>query len=159
MFKRILFLLPFLPVLLAGQCMNAFFYGTDEEFAEAKRQGAGGMTRINPPSLNFEVPPPPIANAQVTMTNSQGEVVLEGVTNASGVAEGNPGPGRMDHELKVRVVTPDGAELTQIFIIPTGWALVAIHVHRSTGEFVPEWRKPPQLRNRESDSEAEEHDR
>lgn len=159
MLKRIGLILAFAPLLLAGQCINAFFYGTDEEFEEAKREFGGGMTYISPPSLGISTPPPPIPDAAVIMTNSRGETVFEGVTNASGVAEGSPGPGRMDHELNVQVRTPDGTELTQKIQIPTGWRLVGIRVHKNSGEFVPEWKKPPELRGEDRDSEGEHHDR
>ncbi len=158
MVKRILFLLPLVPLLLAGQCTEAFFYGTDEAFVEALQESGGRMTRISPPSFNIETPPPPVPDAQVVMANSKGETVFEGVTNASGVAEGTVMPGRMDHELRVQVTTPDGTELTKEINIPTGWTLVAIKVHKNAGEFVLEWRKPHELRNRDTDS-GEHHDR
>lgn len=158
MLRKTILILAFMPLLLASECMHAFLYGTDEEFQEAKTASLGGMTLIDPPRLNFEAPPPPIPNASVVMTNSRGETVFEGMTNASGVANGNRGPGSMDHELNIQVRTPDGTELMQKFQIPAGWTLIAIHVQKNTGVFVPEWKKPPELRGDERDSEDGRHD-
>lgn len=114
---------------------------------------------IDPPMLRLDGFAPPIPDATVVMTNSRGEKIFEGTTNASGRAEGTQGPGRMDHELDVTVVTPGGKTMMDKILVPQGWELTSIYVNGRDGTFTPHFRKPPPRRGDGNDSDSGDAER
>ena len=135
--KRILLCVAFATLLTAGNCP--------------------GDLALEPPQLQLDAPPPPIPDAMVVMTNSNGETVFEGTTNQSGRAEGTRGSGRMDHQLTVKVVLPDGKTFMDTIVIPPRWKLQRIYATADDSRITPVFIKPRPLRSDdESDNERED---
>lgn len=121
----------------------------------------GGCARedfelIDPPTLQVNLPPPPVPDATVEMTNSKGEAVFQGVTDKYGRAQGTDGPGKIDNILNVTVTTPDGKVYKTTIDIPPGYVLEYIHLNKLDGYFGLRFRYP-QTDNRSSDKSEERH--
>lgn len=106
--------------------------------------------------LQVNLPPPPVPDARVEMTNSKGETVFQGTTDRYGVAQGTNGPGKMDNILNVTVTLPDGKVIKKTLDIWPGSILEYIHVNSLNGEFSTRFRYP-QTENRNSDKSEERH--
>ena len=106
--------------------------------------------------MQVDLPPPPVPDATVLMTNSNGEAVFQGVTDKYGRAQGTNGPGRMDHILNVTVTTPDGKTYQTVIDIPSGYVLEYIHLNKLDGYFSMRFRYPG-TDNRDSDKSEERH--
>lgn len=116
---------------------------------------------IEPPGMlsmqmQVDLPPPPVPDATVLMTNSKGEAVFQGVTDRYGRAQGTNGPGQMDHILNVTVTTPDGMVFKKTIDIWPGSVLEYIHLNKLNGEFSTRFRYPG-TENRSSDKSEERH--
>jgi hypothetical protein len=107
-------------------------------------------------AMQVDLPPPPVPDATVLMTNSKGEAVFQGVTDKYGRAQGTSGPGRMDHILNVTVTTPDAQTYQTVIDIPPGYTLEYIHLNKLDGYFSTRFRYPG-TDNRDSDK-GEERD-
>lgn len=120
--------------------------------------GAGGCAPVEfsiPHTLQMQIdlPPPPVPDATVVMTNSKGEVVFQGKTDARGTAQGTRGPGQVDRLLTVTATTPDGKTFTKQIDIWQGAVLEYIHLNVLNGEFSTRFRYPPPRRNGDRDDE------
>lgn len=111
---------------------------------------------IDPPTLQVNLPPPPVPDAKVEMTNSKGEVVFQGTTDRYGNAQGTNGPGQMDNILNVTVTLPHGTVRKDRIEIWPGYVLEHIHVNSLDGYFSLRFRYP-QTENRSSDKSEERH--
>lgn len=128
-------------------------------FAAMLALGACAPVEFAPPEplyLQVDLPPPPVPDAKVEMTNSKGETVFQGVTDRYGRAQGTNGPGTMDNILNVTVTLPDGRVIEKTIDIWPGSFLEYIHVNSLNGEFSTRFRYP-QADNRSSDKSEERH--
>lgn len=116
----------------------------------------GELEPVDTPYLSVNLPPPPVPDATVLMTNSKGETVFQGTTDRSGTAQGTNGPGKMDNILDVTVTLPGGKVIKDRIEIWPGYVLEHIHVNSLDGYFSLRFRYP-QTENRSSDKSEERH--
>ena len=116
----------------------------------------GELELQDTPYLSVNLPPPPVPDATVLMTNSKGEAVFQGVTDRYGRAQGTNGPGKMDGTLNVTVTLPSGKVIEDRIEILPGYVLEHIHVDSLDGYFSLRFRYP-QTENRSSDKSEERH--